>query len=207
MISLTSPVETWAHGVPAGVKLAALSLATAGLFALDDPLTLGAAALAAAALTLSGGVVFARAALRALRILLPFLALIAVWHGLSGQPTAGLVIALRLLAALALANFVTMTTRLSDMVAVASVLLAPLRRFGLPTRALELSVALVVRFTPAIARKGGLLAEAWRARSPKRPGWQTIVPLAALAIDDAEHVAEALRARGGVETPEKPQKG
>ena len=37
MISLTSPVETWAHRVPAGVKLAALSLATVGLFAVQDP--------------------------------------------------------------------------------------------------------------------------------------------------------------------------
>ncbi|PJE28084.1 ABC transporter permease, partial [Pseudooceanicola lipolyticus] len=46
-----------------------------------------------------------------------------------------------------------------------------------------------------------LLAESWRARSPRRPGLRTILPLAALAIDDAEHVAEALRARGGLEIP------
>ena len=52
-----------------------------------------------------------------------------------------------------------------------------------------------------IARQGSLLSEAWRARSPRRTGWQIVMPLAALAIDDAEHVAEALRARGGVEPP------
>ena len=201
MISLTSPIETWAHRVPAGAKLAALSVATVGLFLLDDPVSLGAAVLAVAALTLTGGRDFARAAARALRILIPFLALIAIWHAVTGQVAAGLVVALRLLAALALANFVTMTPRLSDMVAVATRLLGPLRRLGLPTRALELALALVVRFTPAIARKGGLLAESWRARSPRRPGLRTILPLAALAIDDAEHVAEALRARGGLETP------
>ena len=201
MISLTSPIETWAHRVPAGAKLAALSVATVGLFLLDDPISLGVAVLAVAALTLTGGWDFARAAARALRILIPFLALIAIWHAVTGQVAAGLVVALRLRAALALANFVTMTTRLSDMVAVATRPLAPLRWLGLPTRALELALALVVRFTPAIARKGGLLAESWRARSPRRPGLGTILPLAALAIDDAEHVAEALRARGGLETP------
>ncbi|MBE9639970.1 CbiQ family ECF transporter T component [Salipiger mangrovisoli] len=202
MISLTSPVETWAHRVPAGVKLAALSLATIGLFALEDPAPLALAFAGSVALVLSGGWRFAGAAARSLRILWPFLGLIALWHGVTGQLAEGLAVALRLLAALTLASFVTMTTRLTDMVAVASWLLAPFRRFGLSTRALELSVALVVRFTPSIARKGGLLTEAWRARSARRAGWQVVMPLAALAIDDAEHVAEALRARGGVVPPE-----
>lgn len=199
MISLTSPVETWAHDVPAGVKLAALSAATVGLFALQDPIWLGVALACAGVIVLSGGLRFARAAVRSLRILIPFLALIAVWHGVTGQIEAGLVVALRLLTALTLANFVTMTTRLTDMVAVAAFLLSPLRRFGLSTRAFELSIALVVRFTPAIAQKGGLLAEAWRARAARRVGWQIVMPLAAIALDDADHVADALRARGGLD--------
>lgn len=130
MISLTSPVETWAHRVPAGVKLAALSLATAGLFALQSPVALALALAGVAGLVLTGGLTFARAAARALKILLPFLLLIAVWHGVTGQIEAGMAVALRLLSALALANFVTMTTRLSDMVAVAALLLSPFRRLG-----------------------------------------------------------------------------
>lgn len=203
MISLTSPIETWAHRVPAGVKLAALSVATVVLFWLEDPLWLGLAVAGAAALTLSGGWTFARSAARSLRILVPFLLLIAVWHGVTGQIEAGVVIALRLLAALALANFVTMTSRLTDMVDVVAFLLTPLRRFGLSTRALELSVALVVRFTPAIARKGTLLNESWRARSAKRANWRIVMPLAAISLDDADHVAEALRARGGLEPIQK----
>ncbi|MBU2963530.1 energy-coupling factor transporter transmembrane protein EcfT [Citreicella sp. C3M06] len=202
MISLTSPVDTWAHRLPAGLKLAALSAATVGLFALPSPGALALACVAVLALILSCGWRFSRAAAASLRILLPFLALIALWHGLTGQIGEGIKVALRLMAALSLANFVTMTTRLTDMIAVASAVLAPLRRFGLSTRALELSVALVVRFTPAIARKGGLLSDAWRARSRRRAGWRIVMPLAALAIDDAEQVAEALRARGGLEPPD-----
>ncbi|MBV7407792.1 CbiQ family ECF transporter T component [Maritimibacter sp. DP1N21-5] len=204
MISLTSPVETWAHRLPAGVKLAALSAATILLFALDDPRLLAMALAGAAALTLSGGLRFSRAAVRALRVLVPFLLLIAVWHGVTGQLATGLAVSLRLLAALALANFVTMTTRITDMVAVIAWLLAPLRRFGLSTRHFELAVALVIRFTPAIARKGTLLSEAWRARSRRRASWRIVLPLAALALDDADHVAEALRARGGLIPPGAP---
>ncbi|WP_424988511.1 CbiQ family ECF transporter T component [Microbulbifer sp. S227A] len=201
MISLTSPVETWAHRLPAGPKLAALSVATVALFALDDPLNLALALAGAAALTASGGMRFARAALRALRILVPFLALIAIWHALTGQIAEGLAVSLRLLTALALANFVTMTTRITDMVAIIAWLLSPLRRFGLSTRQFEIAVALVIRFTPAIARKGTLLSEAWRARSRRRASWRIVMPLAALALDDADHVADALRARGGLMAP------
>ncbi|WP_116134062.1 CbiQ family ECF transporter T component [Tropicimonas sp. IMCC34043] len=199
MISLTSPVEIWAHRLPAWLKLAALSLATVCLFAIESPAVLALAVAAVAGLFLTGGRVFLAEGFRNLRILWTFLVLIAVWHGVTGQIEAGMAIALRLLAAVALANFVTMTTRLGDMIDVVSFLLTPLRRLGLSTRALELAIALVIRFTPSIARKGALLTQSWRARSPRRPGWQIVMPMAALAIDDAEHVAEALRARGGLE--------
>lgn len=197
MISLTSPVETWAHRIPAGAKLLALSIATLALFLLE-PFMLAMATLAVAVLYLSDGLTFAAQGLRHLRMLWPFLLLIAVWHGVTGQAQAGAAIALRLLAALALANFVTMTTRLTDMIAIMTWLLAPLRRLGLSTRAVELAIAMVLRFTPMLVENGQRLAMSWRARSRRRPGWRIVMPMAALALDDADHVAEALRARGGI---------
>lgn len=198
MISLTSPVETWAHRLPAGTKLLILSALTVALFLADRPWMLGVGLLAIAALYLSAGAVFLRQGLRHLRMLWPFLLLIAVWHGLTGQVQAGLIIALRLLAALSLANFVTMTTRLTDMIAVLTWLLAPLRRIGLSTRAVTLAIAMVLRFTPMLVENGNRLSMAWRARSHRRPNWRIVMPMAALALDDADHVAEALRARGGI---------
>lgn len=198
MISLTSPVETWAHRVPAGAKLLALSALTAGLFAIDRPAAMAAALLAALGLYLTGGPLFLRQGLRHLRPLWPFLLLIALWHGFTGQAQAGAIIALRLLAALALANFVTMTTRLTDMIGVLTWLLAPLRRIGLPTRTIELAIAMVLRFTPMLVENGTRLAMSWRARSARRPNWRLVMPMAALALDDADHVADALRARGGI---------
>lgn len=197
MISLTSPVRTWAHSIPAGIKLLALSVLTVLLFLLDLA-GLALAALAVAALYLTGGLTFAAQGVRHLRMLWPFLLVIALWHGLTGQAVAGAAIALRLLAALALANFVTMTTRLTDMIAVLTWLLTPLRRLGLSTRAVELAIAMVLRFTPMLVENGQRLAMSWRARSRRRPGWRIVMPMAALALDDADHVAEALRARGGI---------
>ncbi len=78
-------------------------------------------------------------------------------------------------------------------------LLAPFTRFGLNLRAIELAAAMVIRFTPVLAQKGAALTLAWRARARRRAGWRVIVPFLVLALDDADHVAEALRARGGFE--------
>lgn len=198
MISLTSPVETRAHRWPAGAKLAALCAATMLLFASND-LRFHFAAFACCLLLYAlPGRLFFRTGLRRLAVLWPFFVLILVWHVATGDVQAGVVITLQMFTAVGLANLVTMTTRLSDMIGVVRWLTAPLRRIGINTQGIELGIALVVRFTPVLAQKGQLLAMAWRARALKREGWQIVTPFATLAIDDAERVAEALRARGGL---------
>lgn len=199
MISLTSPVETRAHGWPAGIKLAALCVSTVLLFLSDDLWVQGGAFIAVMAGYLAlGGVDFLRAGLRSLKILTMFLVIIAVWHAVTGTWVDGGVVALRLLAAVSLANLVTMTTRLTDMTDVVAKLTKPLAIIGLNPRLLELAIALVIRFTPVLIEKGTALNMAWRARSHRRPGWRVILPFVVLAIDESDHVAEALRARGGV---------
>lgn len=198
MISLTSPVRTWAHSWPAGAKLAGLSILTVGLFSVQTLSGQLGAFVSCLILYALPGQVFARSGLQRLRALWPFIVVIVAWHGLTGTLTDGGVIALRLLSAVGFANLVTMTTRLSDMVDVLHWLTTPLRWFGFKPRALEMAIALAVRFTPTLAEKGNLLTQSWRARSARRANWRVIMPFTVLAIDDAEHVAEALKARGGV---------
>tara|TARA_R110002049_G_scaffold44333_3_gene129922 strand:- start:171178 stop:171774 length:597 start_codon:yes stop_codon:yes gene_type:complete len=198
MISLTSPVETRAHGWAAGGKLGALCGATVVLFAVDAPVAHLAFLAGTLALYALPGGAFLRAGLGRLWLLWPFVGLIVLWHVFTADLAAGLVIAMRMLTAVGLANLVTMTTRLTDMMAVVRWLLTPLRRFGVNTRAVELAMAMVIRFTPVLGQKGHLLALAWRARARRRLSWRIVTPFAVLAIDDAEHLAEALRARGGI---------
>ncbi|MCO6381193.1 energy-coupling factor transporter transmembrane component T [Oceanicola sp. 502str15] len=199
MISLTSPVETPYHRLPAGLKLGLLCVATTGLFALGSLWGQFAALAVVAALYAAPGAGFARAGAAALRPVALFVALIAVWHIATGTLAEGAVIVLRLVSAVALANLVTMTTRLADMLAVLHWITTPLRWLGIRTRPLELAISLVIRFIPVLSAKGAALAESYRARSArKRPGWRIAAPLAGLALDDAERVAEALRARGGL---------
>lgn len=198
MISLSSPVETRAHRWPAGVKLALLSVTTLGLFFIDSVLIHSLILLTTVSLYALPGKLFFLSGLRNLRILWPFILILLVWHGVTDELAQGGMIAMRLVSAVALANLVTMTTRLTDMIEVVRFLARPLRRVGLKTRALELAMALVIRMTPTLVSRGKVLSQAWRARSNRRAGWRVLLPFTVLALDDADHVAEALRARGGV---------
>ncbi|MGB7268973.1 MAG: energy-coupling factor transporter transmembrane component T [Albidovulum sp.] len=198
MISLTSPVETWAHRWPAGLKLILLSAATMVLFTRQDLAFHASVFAGCLALYALPGQVFLTSGLRRLAALWPFLAVMVIWHLVTGDILEGGVIVLRLLSAVALANLVTMTTRLSQMIEVVKWLSAPIRWFGFNTRALELGLALVIRFTPVLAEKGSQLSQSWRARAVKRANWRIVIPFTVLAIDDAERVAEAIKARGGL---------
>ncbi len=198
MISLTSPVKTRAHGWPAGWKLLALCAVTFGLFFLDSLAGQIAALFATLALYASAGALFLRSGLRRLWVLWPFLVLLGLWHLIEGSYTEGAIIILRMASAMALANLVTMTTKLSEMIEVIKFVTAPLRRFGLQTKPLEIAVALVIRMTPELLAKGKSLTEAWQARSARRPNWRVVLPFTLIVIDDADYVSDALKARGGL---------
>ena len=197
MLTQISPIETPLHRWRAGLKLALMAVGSLALFSLQGwPLALAASGVAA--IYLSQGQRFSLEGLRLLRPLWPFLAVLAVWHLWLWQPLQGALIALRLLAAVALANLVALTTRLEDMLALIERMLAPLCWLGVNPRLPALAIALVIRFVPVLLDKAGLLMQAWRARSPRRVGARIVLPLALAALDDADHVAEALRARGGL---------
>ena len=199
MISLTSEVRTVYHRWPAGPKLFGLCFFTIATFNLEQSLSALLVTLAVAAAYLVGGLRFTRQGLRLMRPVFWVAAIILTYHLATRDLEAGVVVCLRLIAAVGLANLVTMTTALEELLAVVEKCLGAL---GLPRhirRRIALSVALVVRFIPVLTQKGAALTEAWRARSHKRFSWKLLLPFALLALDDAEQVAEALKARGGVE--------
>lgn len=198
MLTLTSPVETPLHRLPAWAKLAALAGFTFTLFLTNAPAILAAALGGVTLVYALAGPEFLRHGLRMLRPLWPFVAIVLIWHWATDDLGNGAAIVLRMLAAVAAANLVTMTTQLSDMIVVLERLAKPLAPI-LPPRRLALAIALVIRFIPVLAERIGQISMAFRARSPRGPGWRIIAPAALAALDDADHVAEALRARGGTE--------
>lgn len=198
MFSLTAPNPTPAHDWPAGPKLLALAALTFLLF-LPAPgwpaLALGLVTLSAAALVARKWRFFGSWA-RLFRPLVPFFLLLVVWHAVTKTPMQGAVILARMFAAVGAANLMTMTTRLADLQALMLWALSPLAPI-LPTKPLSLAVALMIRFIPVMADRTAQLSAAWSARSPRRPHARLVAPLMLSALDDADHVAEALRARGG----------
>ncbi|MDR6264148.1 MULTISPECIES: energy-coupling factor transporter transmembrane component T [Rhodobacterales] len=198
MLSLTLERQSWAHRIPVGWKLAALCGLTFFVFPLENIalLTLGIGGVGL--LCASLGRVGFTASLRGLRPILWFAVIILGYHLLVGRIGQGLGIVLRMLLLVGAANFVTMTSRLSDMMNWVIWALSPLRRLGIPPERIALAFALMIRFTPVLGQRAAHLAQAWRARSNRRVGVGIVAPLAVSALDDADHVAEALRARGGV---------
>lgn len=197
MLTLTSPVDTPFHVIPAPLKLALLAVWTAGLFWANSPAVLLTALAIIAALHAPGGTVFVRHALTMLRPIWTFIAVVAVWHVWTQDIRGGLVVILRMITAVTAANLVTMTTRLEDMMAVVERLARPFARFGLPPKTLALAMALVIRFIPVMVERHSQISDAFRARSAKRASWRVLLPTVLAALDDADHVADALRARGG----------
>lgn len=202
MLALTSQIETPYHRIGAGWKLAAVCAFTLVVFAVPALWFRGGALMLVIGLYLFSGRVFLREGGRMLRPFMIFVLIIGIWHLVTASYQDGARILLMLLASVGLANLVTMTTRLDDMIGVVRWCAAPLRRFGVSTRVLELAIALVIRFTPVLIRNGTALSEAWRARSTRKAGWRVLAPFAIQALDDADQVALALRARGGVSEPD-----
>lgn len=197
MLTLTSPVETWAHRRSAGLKLALLCLWTGLLFQVAAPNWLALAVLLILALIASCGTTFLINSLRLMRPLWPFVLIVSLWHLWQRDISGGATVLLRMFATIAAANLVTMTTRLSDMIAVLTRLTRPLAPLGLQPATLALSVALVIRFIPVMLQRLTQIQDAFRARSASKTGWRILTPTLLAAVDDTDHVAEALRARGG----------
>ena len=154
MISLTSPHRTVFHGIAAGPKLALLCAFTVSLFYIESMLFQASAVAAVGLLYCIAGFRFLKTGLRCLFPLWPFFVVLAAWHAITGTPYSGIEIVAKLLAAFGMANLVTMTTRLDDLLDIVRSLTSPFRRTSVRMSGLDLAVALVVRFTPALLQKG-----------------------------------------------------
>ncbi len=204
MLALTSDIRTPLHRWPAWLKLVLMSAAIVTLFLLDSVVFLGTATALTVLLYTAFGKKFAVLGLRMLKPLRTFLIFILLWQIIIGAPVVGVAIVLRLATAVALANLVTLTTRLDDMIDVVFRLTRPLARLGLSPVALSLAIAMVIRFVPVLLDRANRMSDAFRARSMKRPTFRIVLPLLISVLDDAEHVATALRARGGLDGAYQP---
>jgi biotin transport system permease protein len=189
--------QSWLHRLSAGFKLILLAGVATGLtvFAQLNLVLLGFALITFSYASLGGSAIASLRAMRPLFLLILGLFLFQYWT--LGLASAAL-ITLRMLSLILLAQLVTLTTRLEDLMQALIPLLRPLKRFGVSPARIAFAIALVIRFIPVLLAQYGALRMAWRARGGHRRPWVLLSPLLIQSLQMTEQVALAIAARGGI---------
>ena len=195
MIGALSARQTVYHRVPAAAKLVTLCVFCTALGVMDAPAASWAGLGLVGLLALVPGSWFFRLILGDLKSASLIAGFIVAFQWLAGHLALGLSVAGTLLACIAAAMVCSRTTSPAETQGVVDRGLARLRVGPTARRRMSLSVALTLRFIPALSARADHLAEAYRTRSPRRLSWRIVPPLALGALDEADQAAEALRAR------------
>jgi biotin transport system permease protein len=194
-LGLYHPGRSWLHRLPAGAKLLGLLLAVTGVLLSHTPALVLAEVVVAAVLYPTAGVP-GRILGRHVRALAPFLVLIVAFQWFTAGWPRAVVVAGGLLAAVLLAGLVTVTTRVSAMLALFERLARPLDRVGVSSRRVSLVLALTMRCVPLVATAWQDCRDAYRARGLGRGSWRMVVPVIVGLIRSAEALGDAITARG-----------
>ncbi|TQN32476.1 biotin transport system permease protein [Haloactinospora alba] len=194
-VGLYVPGDSVAHRTPAWGKFLFLFTVVTVVLAVGNMWVDLAAALGSAALyPLSGFSVR-----RAVRLLVPlawFLAAIVAFQALAGDWQLAARLCLRIVAAVLLSGIVTLSTRVSEMLALFENLARPLAVVGVRPRRVALVLALTIRSIPLVASAWRSSREAYLARGLRRRPHLLAVPAIVALIRSAEAMGEAMSARG-----------
>lgn len=194
MISVYLSTQTWLHRVPAAPKLILLLLVSLLVMPVRDWrwLVAGAGLLVICYASLGRP---GRNRLLGLKALLPIVIGLGAFQGLVMDWNLAALSVARFVVMIMLADLITVTTPLQEMLAVLMPVLRPLRIFGLDHTRLGLAVALVIRFIPLLIRQWQAQREAFIARSQRRPGMGLLIPFVAQALRRTDQIAESITAR------------
>ncbi|MBP2296048.1 energy-coupling factor transporter transmembrane component T family protein [Azospirillum rugosum] len=195
MLGLYLHRDSPVHAFPVGWKLAALAVAATGLFFVSNPVAIGAALVGALGLFALARLPLG-AVLGQIRPLLPVLVLLfAVQAAFAGWET-GAATAGRLALLVLLASLVTLTTRASDTIDALERGLGWLRPLGVNAGKVSLMLALTIRLIPVLLDLVQEIRMAQRARGVERSALALLVPLLVKTMRMADHLSDALEARG-----------
>ena len=194
MIGVFHPGTSLVHRAPALLKLAVLAVLVTAT-ALVSSLAWLAAASAVAVLAFALARMPARLALRQIAPILWVLVFAVPVQIVFGGWEAAAIMAVRLLIAVALAALYTLTTPVSETLDAMQALLRPFRRW-IDADRVGLALALTIRCVPLLADLVREVMEARRARGAEGSLLALAVPVIVRALRTAEHLGEALTARG-----------
>lgn len=187
--------DSWAHRLPAWVKVVALVVITIAALFIDSP-WVALALLAAALLALLTTGTRLRTLAQPLRFVgIATIVLGGIMWWQQGLGPATITVG-RLLSLVLLAWTVSLTTRVSEMLHTIQRGLRPLRRLGVNTDVIGLTIALAVRSVPLLMATVHAAQQARTARGRGRSITALGVPVVVRSARVAEELGDALIARG-----------
>ena len=194
MIGVFHPGTSLVHRAPALMKLGVLAALVTTVALLPSLAWLGAASALVVVLFAVARVPFA-VAWRQVVPILWVLAFTVPVQVIFGGWEAAAVMAVRLVLAVALAALYTLTTPVSATLDAMQALLRPFRRW-IDADRVGLALALTIRCVPLLADLVREVLEARKARGAEGSVLALAVPVIVRALRTAEHLGEALTARG-----------
>ncbi|MFF2387249.1 energy-coupling factor transporter transmembrane component T family protein [Agromyces sp. NPDC058104] len=194
MIGVYHPGDSLVHRTPALVKLGLLAVFVTVAALQSSLLALGVAAAATALLFLPARLP-ARAVWGQIAPILWLLAFAVPVQWLFAGWEAAATMSLRLVIAVALAALYTLTTPVTETLDAMQTLLRPFRRW-IDADRVGLALALAIRCVPLLAEIVREVLEARKARGAEGSVVALAVPVIVRALQTADHLGEALIARG-----------
>jgi biotin transport system permease protein len=195
MGSFYFPGDSWLHRTTAGIKLAMLMLAGAGLMWVHDWRVLSSV-LVVVLLMLQQSGVRMRTLWLHLKTLSWLVVALVLFTAFAQTPVAALEVGLRIGALLLGALLVSMTTSIAQMMEVLIWLLQPLQKLGwVNSERVALVFGLTLRLIPELAVQWQEIREAQAARGLKANPFTMGVPMLLRTLRRAQDIADALDAR------------
>lgn len=195
MFELYRPGDSFLHRMRPGAKLLALAGGGTAIFLLPGLPALGAVMLAVLMIYGATGLGLSAAWAQLRPVLVIFAILFAAQVFISGWLTGAFFIT-RFATLLMLAGLLTLTTRVSDMVAALEHGLEWLRPLGLNPSKISLALALALRFIPVLAQITSEVREAQRVRGLDRSIIAIAIPVIVRTLRMSDAIADAIEARG-----------
>lgn len=131
--------------------------------------------------------------------LLPIMAFLGAFSWWQNGAARALTMLLSLLATVAAANLLTLTTTVEELLDALDRSLAPLARVGVPAELISLTIALTIRLIPLMLATANEVLDARKARGAGFSLSAFGVPLVIRSVRRAKMIGEALMARGAVD--------
>lgn len=195
-MSVYVPGRTLVHRTPPVAKLILLLVFVIAITALPTQPWHPVAALFALALAYICARIPFTTALRLLLPVLPLITLLGAFLWWQDGAENALMTSLGLVASLAAANLLTLTTSIQELMDALDRSLAPLARVSVPVESISLAISLTIRLVPLMLDSVNAALDARKARGAGFSLTAFATPVVIRAVRRAHSVGEALMARG-----------